>query len=154
RRPGERERCASVHAMSRPWWGVAAVAIILLAVAGAAAPADAPRLGPLSRGDRDFLIQHWRAPLAPPGQAPERFTAVERSLAPADCGACHPTQFADWRDSVHAKSMGPGIAGQLVEMSRGDPAFARSCLACHAPLAEQAAEIRSGAGFAPNPVFD
>ncbi len=50
--------------------------------------------------------------------------------------------------------MGPGIVGQLVEMTRRDPAAARGCLTCHAPLAEQA-ELRRGAtGLEPNSAFD
>jgi hypothetical protein len=115
---------------------------------------DAPRLGPLARAERDFLDRHWRGPLAPQGEPPAGFSPLERSLAPVDCGACHPAQFADWRNSLHAKSMGPGIAGQLVEMMRDDPAAARSCLTCHAPLAEQAMQVAAEGGFAPNPVFD
>jgi len=57
--------------------------------------------------------------------------------------------------SLHAKSMGPGIAGQLAEMISIDPATAYSCLRCHAPLAEQAIQVpKPGAGFVANPVFD
>jgi hypothetical protein len=33
--------------------------------------------------------------------------------------------------------MGPGVMGQLVELHRTDPAQARVCYTCHAPLAEQ-----------------
>jgi hypothetical protein len=33
--------------------------------------------------------------------------------------------------------MGPGVAGQLVELARTDPTQARACYTCHAPLAEQ-----------------
>jgi len=33
--------------------------------------------------------------------------------------------------------MGPGVAGQLAELHRSDPAQARRCYGCHAPLAEQ-----------------
>jgi hypothetical protein len=50
--------------------------------------------------------------------------------------------------------MGPGIAGQLVEMARRDPAGARACLVCHAPLAEQSPLTRTTAGLEANPVFD
>ena len=140
--------------MSRmPWRVTASLALALLFVSGSVR-GDAPRFPPLSRAEREFLDRHWRRPLPPQGVPPERFSPVERSLAPVDCGTCHPIQFEDWRASVHAQSMGPGIAGQLVEMMRDDPAAARSCLTCHAPLAEQAVQVPSAGGFAPNPVYD
>jgi hypothetical protein len=85
----------------------------------------------------DFLSRHWWRPLAPQGPAPPRFSSLERSLAPESCGSCHPAQFADWKSSFHAGSMGPGVTGQLIEMWRSDPDSARLCLSCHAPLAEQ-----------------
>jgi len=52
--------------------------------------------------------------------------------------------------------MGPGVAGQLVEMLESDPESAQSCLECHAPLAEQAPKLRGSPGeaFRPNPAFD
>ena len=140
--------------MSRMRWPVTASMVLALLLVRGAVLGDAPRLAPLSRAEREFLDRHWRGPLPPQGLPPERFSPIEGSLAPVDCGACHPTQFADWRASLHAASMGPGIAGQLVEMMRDDPAAARSCLTCHAPLAEQAVQVPSGGGFAPNPVYD
>ena|SRR2546422_4408152 len=91
-----------------------------------------------ARGTAEFLARHWRQPLAPQGAAPARFSPLERSLAPEACGTCHPVQLADWKASLHARSLGPGVAGQLVEMWRSDPDSARLCLTCHAPLAEQA----------------
>jgi hypothetical protein len=93
-------------------------------------------------------------PIAPQGIAPVSFAPLERSLAPRDCGACHAVQYEDWRGSIHARSMGPGIAGQLVEMARRDPAGARACLVCHAPLAEQSPLTRTAAGLTANPAFD
>jgi hypothetical protein len=50
--------------------------------------------------------------------------------------------------------MGPGVAGQLLEMVKTDPEDARACLNCHAPLAEQASQIPQGKALAPNPAFD
>ena len=50
--------------------------------------------------------------------------------------------------------MGPGVAGQLVELARRDPGPARACLTCHAPLAEQAELTRGATGLEPNQVFD
>jgi hypothetical protein len=88
-------------------------------------------------GVEEFVTRHWRAPLPAQGPAPARFSPTEASLAPDACGGCHPAQLGDWRTSVHARSMGPGITGQLVEMLHGDPRGALGCYTCHAPLAEQ-----------------
>ncbi|HEV8439090.1 MAG TPA: multiheme c-type cytochrome [Methylomirabilota bacterium] len=140
--------------MSRMPWLLAVATVLSCGSVASPVNGEAPRLSRLARAEREFLEQHWRAPIPPQGQSPERFPAVERSLAPADCATCHPTQFADWKTSLHAKSMGPGIAGQLIEMSRSDPVSARSCLKCHAPLAEQAVETRGPDGFVANPAFD
>ncbi len=93
-------------------------------------------VGPAS-GEAAFLSSHWRLPIPPPGDPPPRFSAIERSLRPESCGACHPVQWNDWKTSLHARTMGPGVAGQLVEMRVNDPATAALCLTCHAPLAEQ-----------------
>jgi len=88
-------------------------------------------------GIRTFLEKHWARPLPPQGPPPPKFTPIEASLAPKDCGICHPAQFADWQTSLHSRAMGPGVMGQLVDMIRQDPAGVRDCQACHAPLAEQ-----------------
>ena len=50
--------------------------------------------------------------------------------------------------------MGPGVAGQLVEMLRSAPADALGCQTCHAPLAEQRPLLGADAGYAVNPAFD
>jgi hypothetical protein len=89
---------------------------------------------------REFLDRHWRRPIAPQGTPPPGFSALEASLAPDGCGTCHPAQHADWRTTLHARSMGPGVAGQLKDLWKGDPESARLCLTCHAPLAEQQPE--------------
>lgn len=107
-----------------------------------------------SDAEEQFLERHWRMPISPQGQPPPGFSTVEQSLAPKDCGTCHPVQYEDWRSSIHARSMGPGVAGQLVEMAKRDPAGARACLVCHAPLAEQAPVARSADGLVPNTAFD
>ena len=112
---------------------VAIAAFALVRNAGSSADRE-----PTATGTAEFLKRHWRQPLAPQGQAPARFSPLERSPAPESCGACHPAQLADWKTSLHARSMGPGVAGQLVGMWRSDPESARLCLTCHAPLAEQA----------------
>jgi hypothetical protein len=100
-----------------------------------------------------FVTRHWRAPIAPQGPPPARFSAAEAALSPEACGACHPAQLADWRTSLHAQSMGPGVTGQLVEMLESAPGEALACLTCHAPLAEQRPVV-PGATPSVNPVFD
>jgi hypothetical protein len=101
----------------------------------------------------DFARRHWRQPLAPQGVPPGRFSPLEASLEPQSCGLCHPLQYGDWRHSTHAAASGPGVAGQLVEMWRTQPATATGCYACHAPLAEQRPRLRTRAGFEDNPAF-
>ena len=61
----------------------------------------------------DFVRRHWATPIPPQGPPPEGWSPLESSLAPEACGTCHPVQYNDWRTSVHATSMGPGIAGLL-----------------------------------------
>jgi hypothetical protein len=41
----------------------------------------------------------------------------EAALDPAACGACHAQQYEDWRTAWHAKAMGPGVLGQLLDMA-------------------------------------
>ena len=102
----------------------------------------------------EFVRRHWAAPIPPQGPSPAGWSALESSLEPEACGGCHPAQLADWRTSIHAAAMGPGIAGQLVEMAATDPGAPLECHVCHAPLAEQSAVTRTAAGVAPNPAFD
>src|SRR4051794_26286700 len=103
-----------------------------LVLAGCAVPAAA-------RHDsvESFVARHWRAPLAPQGPPPARFSPLEASLAPEACGTCHPAQLADWRTSIHSQSMGPGVAGRLVGRLPSAPGEALACNGCHAPIAEQ-----------------
>jgi hypothetical protein len=102
----------------------------------------------------DFVRRHWSRPLAPQGPAPTRYSPVEASLHPEACGSCHPAQLADWRESPHAAAMGPGVAGQLLEMRESDPQSALSCFTCHAPLAEQAPIVAQGDTVVVNPDYD
>jgi hypothetical protein len=103
---------------------------------------------------REFLSRHWRQPLAPQGPPPARFSPLEASLQPEACGTCHPAQLADWKTTLHAAAMGPGVSGQLVEMLESDPPSALSCFTCHAPLAEQAPRVMARNGPSANPVYD
>ena len=132
--------------------GILALAILALTLPAAAADPIPPYES--SPAERDFITRHWGGAIPPQGRAPERFSPIERSLQPEACGACHPLQFGDWQTSLHSKSMGPGIAGQLVEMARREPAAARSCSRCHAPVAEQRDTLYEAGRLVPNPDFD
>jgi len=111
--------------------------------AGVAFAGEAARV-PLDRTSvHDFLRPHWRRPVAAQGAPPARFSPLEASLATQSCGTCHPAQLSDWKTSLHAKGMRPGVTGQLVELWRTDGESARLCLTCHAPLAEQQPENRA-----------
>jgi hypothetical protein len=129
--------------------------VVLLALLVGAGPVggDQPDPRPTTREELDFVERHWRRPIPPQGDPPSRFTPVERALDPRSCGTCHPAQLADWKTSLHARSMGPGLTGQLVELERTDPDSARLCLGCHAPLAEQQPEVATARGFASNRAF-
>ena len=137
--------------------------LVVAALLALALPADAAGPTPPTRGlspsgfskaEREFVEKHWSGAIAPQGPAPARFSSIERSLQPEACGACHPVQFGDWQASLHSRSMGPGVAGQLVEMARREPATARSCSRCHAPVAEQRPELVEARGAIANPDFD
>jgi hypothetical protein len=130
------------------------LALAILALTSPAAAADPIPPHGSSAAERDFIARHWSGAILPQGPAPERFSAIERSLQPEACGACHPVQFGDWQTSLHSKSMGHGITGQLVEMARREPAAARSCFRCHAPVAEQRATLYEAGRLVPNPDFD
>ena len=103
----------------------------------------------------DFLRAHWAYPLPPMGEAPASYQGEERSLLPEACGKCHEEQYRQWRTSLHAKAMGPGVYGQLVDLWASDPGEARGCNECHAPLAEQQKRLPRGEGpsasWQPNP---
>lgn len=102
-----------------------------------------------------FLDTHWARPIAPQGKPPARFTSIEAALDPGSCGTCHVAQLDDWRGSLHARAMGPGVLGQLADMKSSARDEHQECLRCHAPLAEQAdslaAALASGRGLANAP---
>src|SRR5947209_18743520 len=123
---------------------------VLIAVLAALGAVNAPGAETI----QEFLGRHWRRPLVPQGPRPARFSQLEASLQPEACGACHPVQLADWTTSLHARSMGPALVGQLVEMLESDPGSALGCLTCHAPLDEQAPRVADGPRARANPVYD
>jgi len=147
---------ATLGGVSRPWRALLLASLVVSAL-GPARPEGSGAIGPgpISDAEEAFLERHWRMPIPPQGEPPASFAPVERSLQPADCGTCHPAQYEDWRGSIHARSMGPGVAGQLGSMMRRDPAAARGCLVCHAPLAEQSPLTRGATGgLEANAAFD
>ena len=94
--------------------------------------------GATTDSNRQFLERHWQRPIAPQGEVPASFSALEAALDPDSCGTCHTDQLADWQDSRHAHAMDPGVLGQLLDMEAEDRENHQECLRCHAPLAEQA----------------
>jgi hypothetical protein len=132
--------------------GILTLALLTLALTSAAADTRTLSRNP-SAADRAFIARHWGGAIPPQGPPPAGFSPIERSLQPEACGACHPVQLGDWQTSLHAKSMGPGVAGQLAEMSRREPAVARSCGRCHAPVAEQRPDLPAAGDHVANPDF-
>ncbi|TXT24825.1 MAG: hypothetical protein FD134_1360 [Gallionellaceae bacterium] len=89
-----------------------------------------------------FLSRFWVQPIAPQGKPQKSFSKLEASLDPSACGTCHQRQWEDWKTSLHAHAMGPGVMGQLVEVHPTDTSSLRDCTRCHAPLAEQEASLK------------
>ncbi|MGE0355996.1 MAG: multiheme c-type cytochrome [Burkholderiales bacterium] len=136
-------------------WIRAAGVLSMLAAAGfgtyfawhALAPRAARQVAPPETVP-EFIARHWPEALAPQGDPPAGLSPVEASLGPDACGQCHARQFGDWKTSLHARSMGPGIQWQLHAMSQQG---ANRCLRCHAPLAEQKALLALERGWANAP---
>lgn len=120
--------------------GLAAVALAVLLAIGFSRFSSGEVSGASMPSD------YWRLPLAPQGEAPDHWSALERSLAPESCAECHQDQYEQWRTSLHAGAFSPGLVGQLLTAA-GQTA---SCMKCHAPLAEQqqAFEAARGKGVA------
>jgi hypothetical protein len=103
----------------------------------------------------EFVAGYWVRPVPLQGDAPEVFSSLEASLQPATCGACHAPQYEDWKTTIHSGAFSPGLSGQLVNWENHDYRTVRVCLACHAPLSEQSAQVADTTGaLVPNPVFD
>jgi nitrate/TMAO reductase-like tetraheme cytochrome c subunit len=138
----------------RSAWTISLVVGLLLIPASEQVLGQAGHPPGVSPVERQFIDRHWRRPIALQGASPRRFSPIERSLASASCGTCHPAQYADWRTTLHSRSMGPGVAGQLAGMFTDDPQSARACLDCHAPLAEQSPKAGQKKTMGLNPAFD
>jgi thiol-disulfide isomerase/thioredoxin len=101
-----------------------------------------------------FLKRHWPDSIPLQGTVPVTHSKLDASLQPESCGTCHAQQYRDWQTTLHAKAMGPGLLGQLVEMVGNDPDSARMCWSCHTPLAEQQDKLLTSEGWRKNPAFD
>lgn len=135
-----------------------ATLLVLATGCGAATQAEPPTPKPGSGADLsrekvlgDFLASHWELPIPPQGDPPPGWSPLELSLAPRDCGACHPAQLEQWRSSLHAAAYSPGFSGQLIKGGLAGPAAIRQCQTCHAPLSEQQPH---DAGGDENPLYD
>ena len=101
-----------------------------------------------------FVKRHWRLPVPPQGEPPAAFSPIEASLHPKECALCHRQQFNDWSTSLHSRSMGPGIYGQLLNMQANNPSTYTICATCHTPLSEQIPHVKKGSEYHPNEAFD
>ncbi len=104
-------------------------------------------LASLVKGGADY----WSLPIPAQGPPPAETIELVADLSAPACGICHVQQFADWQESWHARSVSPGLLGQLDQLDGGT---VLSCLACHAPREEAAARwwtegLKGGAGLAP-----
>jgi hypothetical protein len=113
-------------------------------------------------GGEDFLSvsEYWGRPIQL--QIPNSKSQTPNSFYPETCGECHKEQHNGWKQSLHSKSVGPGLLGQLMgtdlKSVPKDIQFAESCYFCHAPMAEQS-EMQDTRGkrqeeYVKNPSFD
>ena len=101
-----------------------------------------------------FLQEHWGAPIPPQSSAPVVLDSLTSELVPDACGACHVSQWRDWKASLHSRSMGPGIMGQLKNgLMEEKPGSASMCQGCHAPLWEQHLKVPGVGGYRTNPDY-
>ena len=101
-----------------------------------------------------FLKNHWQLPVPPQGTPPPAYSPIEASLHPDECALCHRQQYNDWKTSLHSRSMGPGIYGQMLNMQENNPATYTICATCHTPLSEQIPHLKEGSEYRPNEAFD
>jgi hypothetical protein len=138
-----------------PWLTAAAAAAIVLGGLGMLLMQSwrqdrlAARMNPEAEA---WLQSYWKIPIAPQGTAPAAYVEFAKGIAESDCAVCHPIQAQDWSASLHGRTMGPGVTGQLAAMSHAEQA---ECMPCHAPLSEQWAGLPGGkGGWQPNPGYD
>ncbi|MBI5236682.1 MAG: hypothetical protein HY886_10610 [Deltaproteobacteria bacterium] len=103
----------------------------------------------LSATGEAALHEHWKRPV-------DTGNTVSGPY-PDSCARCHQGQYEDWKGSLHSKSVGPGLVGQLdIDI---DPQTAISCYYCHAPVVAQSEVITKddasgGKTYLPNGFFD
>jgi cytochrome c2 len=107
-------------------------------------------------GDGTFLEAFWKTPIPLQGTAPTAHDSLAADLSPSDCSRCHVTQFEEWKSSLHAAAMGPGVIGQLEDYTYSNPGYVEGCQTCHAPNAEQHGLLsdEAGDGYGVNYQFD
>lgn len=137
--------------MKRLFLCVAVISVCLGLPAGVSAEGDQPPVAD-DRFPREFLANHWQTPIPPQGKPPAHFSSIEGSLDPESCGVCHRTPYEDWGNSLHSKSMGPGVVGQTMELIHDNPKMALLCYSCHAPLTEQQEKVVKKKGGTPSRV--
>ena len=118
------------------WWGI--VCAVGVATVVFTLTQRSQSISEAAAGDEDitkFLQRHWQVPIAPQGTPPATYSPLEASLHPKDCGVCHVQQYQDWQTSIHSRSMGSGLYGQLLNME-SDPGTYTICATCHTPLQE------------------
>jgi hypothetical protein len=76
---------------------------------------------------------YWSTPVTIEGDT-RHHDAATHDLAPSNCGICHPKQYEEWRGSLHALAVSPGLLGQLGALSYRER---RDCFACHLPALER-----------------
>ena len=139
--------------------------LVLLSLIARFFPSQSPKdsqVSPTHSINQDiesFFKLYWQRPIPLQGPSPASFTEKEASLRPEACGSCHPQQYADWKESLHSRAMGPGPWGQIIDLTQNSPEEAIFCTTCHAPLSEQMPLIAKGTNkneraYARNPHFD
>lgn len=142
-----------------------ALGILLIAFLSVRSHLHSPKVKPdpgslsVNQNLDDFFRVYWQRPIPLQGPAPSAFTDKEASLTPEACGSCHAQQYADWKESLHSKAMGPGPWGQIVDLAHNSPEEAIQCMTCHAPLSEQSPLVAKASNgeretYEKNPYFD
>jgi len=125
-------------------------------------------LSSVAFGGEDYLSEYWKRPIlgtdlkSVPKISKLQTPNSKLSLYPEACGECHKEQYNGWKGSLHSKTVGPGLLGQIEPHK--NPEFALSCYFCHAPMEEQA-EVKQSAvssqrsaeektNYIKNPSFD
>ena len=140
---------------SLPWGIIVAAAVTIIGTLGILIylSISSDRLANRANLEADrWLVGFWEKPIGLQGTAPETHFPLTRGLSPQDCAACHLDKYQEWSQSLHAQAMGPGVVGQFSDFGAEGQS---QCLACHAPMSEQWAFLRDGAGtWQQNTLYD